>query len=234
MKRLALAYPAAHVRTTGVAGYAPAGRDARAWANSHVLAELAAKVIVVALFSSMAVRLATDWMATGHLTGMLLLASESLVVALTLIRRPAGTVDRSWVARLLTGFSTFGPNLVTPIAVGALAPEVMTIALSGAGLVIVVLGKLSIGRSFGLAPANRGIVSTGLYKFVRHPIYLGYLVTHLGFAIANPAGWNLFVLVAADVALMLRAVREEQTLTRDEAYRAYTERVRWRIVPGVF
>ena len=38
-------------------------------------------------------------------------------------------------------------------------------------------GKLSLGRSFGLMPANRGVVSTGMYRLVRHPIYLGYLVT---------------------------------------------------------
>ena len=42
------------------------------------------------------------------------------------------------------------------------------------------------------------------------------------------------MLAAADIALMLRAVREEKTLAQDEAYRAYTERVRWRVVPGVF
>jgi protein-S-isoprenylcysteine O-methyltransferase Ste14 len=202
--------------------------------NQSVVADALAKVIVVALFSSMAYRLASDWLETGHLTGMLLLASESLVVALTLVRRPAGVVDRSWVARLLTGFSTFGPITATPLAAGALASELMTVSISGTGLLIVVLGKLSIGRSFGLIPANRGIVSTGLYKLVRHPIYLGYLITHTGFVLAHPAGWNLFVLAAADIALMLRAVREERTLMQDAAYRAYAARVRWRIIPGVF
>jgi protein-S-isoprenylcysteine O-methyltransferase Ste14 len=221
------------VAVTG--GYAIPRRQAgvRARLNAPALAEALAKVVVVTLFSSMALRLANDWLQTGHLTGMLLLASESLVVALTLVRRSAGVVDRSWVARLLTGFSTFGPNLVTPLAVGALASQYVTVAISGAGLLVVVLGKLSIGRSFGLIPANRGIGSTGLYKLVRHPIYLGYLITHTGFVIANPAGWNLFVLIAADIALMLRAVREERTLMQDPAYQAYAERVRWRIVPGV-
>ncbi len=235
MKRFALALPAEHTRfTRDAGGHGLAAGESRAWANGPAIAEIAAKVVIVTLFSSMAFRLAKDWLVTGHLTGMLLLASESLVVALTLIRRSASTVDRTWTARLLTGFSTSGPNLVTPLAAGALAPELLTIAISGAGLMIVVLGKLSIGRSFGLMPANRGIVSTGLYKFVRHPIYLGYLITHVGFAIAHPGGWNLAVLAAADLALMLRAVREERTLTQDEAYRSYTERVRWRIVPGVF
>ena len=59
-----------------------------------------------------------------------------------------------------------------------------------------------------------------MYRFVRHPIYLGYLITHVGFIVANPAPWNLFVLAFADVALLFRAVCEEKTLARDDAYRA--------------
>jgi protein-S-isoprenylcysteine O-methyltransferase Ste14 len=91
-----------------------------------------------------------------------------------------------------------------------------------------------LGRSFGLTPANRGVVSTGVYRFMRHPIYMGYLLTHVGFAIANPIGWNFFILIAADVTLMLRAIREEQTLALDPAYFGYMQRVRWRIAPGLF
>jgi len=195
--------------------------------------ELASKVAIVTLFSSMAMRLATDAAQTGHITGLLLLASEGLVVALTIVRRSAGAVDRTWTARLLTMFATFGPPLVRPYSV-AFAPESVTITISAIGLGIVVLGKLSLGRSFGLVPANRGIVCPGLYRLVRHPIYLGYLLTHIGFVAANPADWNLFILAAADLALMMRAVREERTLAQDPAYREYMQRVRWRIVPGLF
>jgi hypothetical protein len=40
--------------------------------------------------------------------------------------------------------------------------------------------------------------------------------------------------VAADLGLMLRAVCEERTLARDLSYRAYQQKVRWRVLPGVF
>jgi protein-S-isoprenylcysteine O-methyltransferase Ste14 len=199
----------------------------------HELGELASKIVIVTLFSSMAMRLATDTAQTGHVTGLLLLASEALVVALTLVRRPSAIVDRSWLARLLTAFSTFGPPLVRPVAQAG-TPENFTIVITAVGLMVVVLGKLSLGRSFGLTPANRGIVRTGLYRFVRHPIYLGYLITHVGFVIANPSEWNLVLLGIADMALLLRACREEQTLAADPAYREYMQRVRWRVLPRVF
>lgn len=198
------------------------------------LAELCARVTIVALFSLMAFRIGADFLATGRLTGLLLLASELLVVVLTLFRRSTSIVDRSLRARVLTTISMIGPPLVRPAAVAALAPELVTVTLSAVGLLIVIAGKMSLGRSFGLMPANRGVVSGGLYRLVRHPIYMGYLVTHVGFVIANPTLWNALTLVAADLGLVLRAVCEEQTLARDAEYRAYQEQVRWRVLPGVF
>jgi len=218
--------------TRGEATYhAPAGSR---WPRFRVhYGELAAKVFILTLFSGMAMRLAQNAAETGHVTGMLMLASEALVVALTLIRRTAGVVDRSWQARLLTTVSMVGPLMVVPAA-AALAAEAATVTSTAAGLMIVVMGKLSLGRSFGLTPANRGIVSTGLYRFLRHPIYLGYLITHVGFFLANAGMWNLIVLLAADVALMARAVCEEKTLAQDPAYRSYMTRARWRVVPGLF
>jgi protein-S-isoprenylcysteine O-methyltransferase Ste14 len=197
------------------------------------LRELASKIVIVTLFSSMAMRLGADAARTGHVTGILLLASEALVVALTLVRRSAAIVDRSWRARLLTGFATFAPPLVSPVAAPG-APEHLTVVMTAIGLIVVVVGKLSLGRSFGLTPANRGVVSRGLYRFVRHPIYLGYLITHLGFMIANPSLWNIGLLSVADLALLLRARCEEQTLATSDEYRQYMQRVHWRVVPGVF
>jgi len=213
----------------------PRGRAASVGVRSQAFTgERVSKGLIVVLFSAMAMRIARDVAITHHTTGLLLLVSEALVVVFTMIRRPAGTVDRSLNARILTMFSTFAPQLVRPASLHPLTPESFTLLLSGIGLILVVMGKVSLGRSFGLTPANRGVVSTGVYRFVRHPIYMGYLLTHVGFAIANPIGWNFFILTAADVTLMLRAIREEQTLALDPAYSGYMQRVRWRIAPGLF
>ena len=190
--------------------------------------------MIVTLFTLMAVRIGVDFMETGRLTGLLLLASETLVVVFTVVRRSPSIVDRSVRARVLTTLSMMGPPLVRPASVAALAPEFVTVLISALGLLVVIAGKISLGRSFGLMPANRGIVSTGPYRLVRHPIYTGYLITHIGFLAANPTPWNGAMLVLADVALLMRAKREERTLAHDPAYRAYLGRVRWRVVPGAF
>jgi protein-S-isoprenylcysteine O-methyltransferase Ste14 len=195
--------------------------------------EITARMVIVVLFSFMAFRIGRDFLNTGRLTGLLLLASEALVVVLTVFRRASSEVDRSLRARILTTLSLMGPVLIMPAAAG-FVPELATVTTSACGLLIVIGGKLSLGRSFGVMPANRGVVSSGLYRLVRHPIYLGYLVTHVGFLAANPTIWNLLTLVGADVALLIRAVCEEQTLAHDVAYREYQQRTRWRVIPGVF
>jgi protein-S-isoprenylcysteine O-methyltransferase Ste14 len=203
-------------------------------AQIRFVADLAARAAIVVLFSMMAWRFGADFLATGRVTGLFLLLSEILVVVLTVARRSAVTIDRSMAARALTAASMAGPPLLAPAAVAALATESVTVALSCVGLAIVIAGKVALGRSFALLPANRGIVSTGMYRLVRHPIYLGYLVAHVAYLLANPSLWNIAALILADAALLVRAVREERTLALDPAYREYQEKVRWRIAPGVF
>ncbi len=196
--------------------------------------EFSARFGVGIIFTLFAIRIGTDAIATGRMTGLLLLASESLVVVLTILRRSACIVDRSWKTRLITTMSMLGPPLVYPAHVMALAPEAITVAVSAVGLMVVIAGKLSLGRSFGLLPANRGIVSSGCYRVLRHPIYLGYLITHVAFVAANPIAWNVAMILVSDVALLRRAVFEERTLANDPEYLGYMQRVRWRILPAVF
>jgi protein-S-isoprenylcysteine O-methyltransferase Ste14 len=203
-------------------------------AQARYMGDLAARAAIIVLFSMMAIRFASDFVVTGRLTGLFLLLSEALVVMLTVMRRSAVTVDRSVKARVLTTVSMMGPPLLAPAAVLPLAPDAVTVALSCAGLCVVIAGKITLGRSFALLPANRGVVSNGLYRIVRHPIYMGYLVTHVAFLVASPSVWNIAALIVADVALLARAVCEEQTLAQDAAYRDYQSRVQWRVAPGIF
>jgi protein-S-isoprenylcysteine O-methyltransferase Ste14 len=125
-------------------------------------------------------------------------------------------------------------TLLRTVSGPGLIPDRVTALVSGAGLLVVIAGKLTLGRSFGIAPANRGIVIAGPYTLVRHPIYTGYLLTHVAFACAYPTVWNIAVLAITDVALVLRALCEERLLAADQTYQSYCRRVGWHFVPGVF
>jgi protein-S-isoprenylcysteine O-methyltransferase Ste14 len=196
-------------------------------------AEACARVLVGGLFLALAWRLGGDFLKTGRPTDLLLLVGESLVVVLTCLRRHASTVDRRPLVRAITAVSILAPLLIRPGAVGGLIPETAAAVVAGIGLVIVIAGKLSLGYSFGLLPANRGVIKRGLYRIIRHPIYLGYLLNHFPYLLSHPSGWNAAVLVAGDTALIVRAFYEEQTLSLDPTYLHYCETVRWRLVPGV-
>jgi protein-S-isoprenylcysteine O-methyltransferase Ste14 len=196
--------------------------------------ELCARVCVIILFTLLSVNLLRDFLNTGRVTGLLFLASEALVVALTVVRRRARLVDRSFAAALTTTLSVALPPMQRASDGAPLLPDELTVMVSAVGLALVIVGKMTLGRSFGVAPANRGVVVRGPYGFVRHPIYTGYLIIHIAFLVANPSPWNVAMIVIADVALVFRALMEERVLSADETYQGYCQRVGWHLVPGLF
>jgi protein-S-isoprenylcysteine O-methyltransferase Ste14 len=199
-----------------------------------LLTDAVARALVIVLFALLSANLFTDFVRTGHVTGLLLLASEALVVVLTFVRRRARLVDRSVAAAAVTMLSIAGPPLLRTGEMSAIVPDALTAALSAIGLALVIAGKLTLGRSFGIVPANRGVVDRGPYSVIRHPIYAGYLVTHGAFLLAHPQAANVLVAVVADAALIVRSLMEERVLNGDSAYQAYCRRVGWHLVPGVY
>jgi protein-S-isoprenylcysteine O-methyltransferase Ste14 len=112
------------------------------------------------------------------------------------------------------------------------------------GDVIILLGWLGIffvfrENSFSSATievsADQRVISTGPYAWVRHPMYAAGLVMLLGIPIALGSAWGVLVVIAIIPALIWRLVDEEDFLTRNlPGYRAYQDRVRYRLVPRVW
>jgi len=97
-----------------------------------------------------------------------------------------------------------------------------------------VAAKLILGRSFGIIPANRGVRVVGPYRFIRHPMYAGYTRTHMGFLLVMPSATNAALYALAFSFQVSRIFREERVLFADPGYRAFAERVPYRLVPGLF
>ena len=222
-----------HLPAGSAALRAQSGPVAPAARRSLEPAEIFSRMAIVAMFTVLAVRLGLDYASSGRMTVLLLLASEALVVVLTVFRRPTGIVDRSPRARLLTTVSLLGPMLVGPAAAAALVPELATALLSAAGLSVVIGGKLSLGRSFGLMPANRGIVSTGLYRLVRHPIYSALFLAEVCVILENFSWINLVLSMIFFALFVIKTLMEERFLREDPAYATYMETVRYRWIPGL-
>jgi protein-S-isoprenylcysteine O-methyltransferase Ste14 len=165
---------------------------------------------------------------------LLLAISEILPVVLILIRRP-GEMSLKPFAFVVAFLGTAAPLLVRPSQAGlSLLPDSIAAALIGTGLAINIASKLSLWRSFGLAPANRGIRAGGPYRLVRHPMYLGYFISQLGFLLANLTIGNAVKYLLAWSMQLLRIREEEKFLLQDESYQDLTRRVRFRLLPGVY
>lgn len=165
---------------------------------------------------------------------LLLAISETLPVVLIIIRRPGEMVMKPYPF-ILAFVGTAAPLLVRPAGGGfQLLPDAAVGALMGVGLGVNVFAKLALWRSFGLAPANRGVREGGPYRFVRHPMYLGYFLTQVAFLLSNLTLANLVKYLVTWVVQLLRIAEEEKFLLKDSAYRELAKRVRFRLVPGLY
>jgi protein-S-isoprenylcysteine O-methyltransferase Ste14 len=82
---------------------------------------------------------------------------------------------------------------------------------------------------------DQRVVSTGLYAKVRHPMYAGALLMLAGMPLALGSWWGLLVVLAMLPALIWRVFDEEKLLTENlPGYAEYREKVRYRILPGLW
>lgn len=194
--------------------------------------EIAVNLALIAVFGFFAYRFATDFALTRRPSSLLYLIVHTIVAVFFLTRRRATrvSVDPFAWAAAITG--TWLPLLLRPVtaAVELLGGQILQLV----GLVIQLLGISSLARSFGIVPANRGIKTGGLYRFVRHPIYSAYLLSNAGFLINQYSLYNALALVVWLGFMVLRVRYEEELLALDSDYAAYMEKTRWRLVPLVY
>lgn len=172
--------------------------------------------------------------AASNIGALLLVASEVLSVALILARRRSADMSSNPLDWILSFVAVNAPLLATPAAAGTLVPAPVCAALMLAGMAIQIAAKASLWRSFGIVPANRGVRTGGPYRLVRHPMYAGYALTHIGFLLGYPSLQNTLLYAFAFAIQLVRLMREEGLLNRDPAYRHYAARARYRLLPWIF
>jgi protein-S-isoprenylcysteine O-methyltransferase Ste14 len=79
------------------------------------------------------------------------------------------------------------------------------------------------------------VVTTGPYRYVRHPMYAGAIVLFLCIPLALGSLWALSPGGFLVVLIVVRTYLEDRTLHRElEGYDAYAQRVRYRLIPGIW
>jgi len=163
---------------------------------------------------------------------VLMVLVEALFACFTLVRRSTDEASRSPWDWTTTVGGTLAPLVLRPAQVASdlTAGEV----IQAAGVLLAVVAVLSLNRSLGFVPAHRGVKTGGLYRWVRHPLYLSYTVSHVGYLISNFTVWNAFVVAVASMLQVLRIANEERYLSRYPDYCAYKAHTRWRILPHLY
>jgi protein-S-isoprenylcysteine O-methyltransferase Ste14 len=119
------------------------------------------------------------------------------------------------------------PLLAAPGEIpGTIIPQAVCSLIIVTGFLIQIAAKIVLWRSFGVVPAAREIKVLGPYRFVRHPMYVGYIIQHIGFLLAFPMLWNLAVYSGALVVQVARILREERILNGQPLYREFSVRNR--------
>ena len=165
----------------------------------------------------------------------------ALVMAVLSLVRPVPSAARTdFQALIATSGMLILPLLMRPLARSAfLSPARIALEAAGvifqlAGLILMQASRLYLGRHFGLLPANRGIVTRGSFRLIRHPLYTAWLMTAFGTSMAFPTVRNFSVVALTIPFMVWRIAQEEELLDRDPLYLDYRERVRWRLMPFLF
>lgn len=175
-----------------------------------------------------------EYLGTHRLLGAAFLIEQTVVVAAYLIRRRAKVVTRRSADWLLAFGGTFTPVLMRPQGMHPQWGIDTGLVLQLVGLAICVSSFLVLGRSFGFAAADRGLVTRGLYAVVRHPIYAGYILLQCGYVFQSVRVLNVVVFLVAVAFNIGRSLVEENLLAANLDYTAYRAEVRWRLFPGVW
>jgi len=110
-------------------------------------------------------------------------------------------------------------------------------AVLGVGLVVLsallsLMSLLFLGTLFGIRPALRGLMTSGPYRFVRHPMYLSYALGDIGY---NLQEWNpatVLMVIVGWTSLLVRIGAEERIMRENPLWQNYTQVTRYRLIPG--
>lgn len=104
--------------------------------------------------------------------------------------------------------------------------------LTGEGFAVIILMQLR--RSFSIMPEARELVTSGLYRFVRHPLYLAEEIVAIGSVMQFLSTWTVMLLIL-HIAFQLRRICNEEAILTEifPHYSIYREKTA-QIIPGVY
>jgi protein-S-isoprenylcysteine O-methyltransferase Ste14 len=158
---------------------------------------------------------------------------QAWVGAIFLLRRTPRSLSRQpldwffayggWLTSFLLRPSGYHPTWGGPVG----------LSLQLIGLALWTWAFANLARSYGIVPADRGLITSGPYALVRHPLYAAYMVGGAGYLIQSLSFRNVLV-DAVTVGLQLARITREERHLDGLTYTQYRSRVRWHLFPGIW
>jgi protein-S-isoprenylcysteine O-methyltransferase Ste14 len=190
------------------------------------------------IFSCLYVYFLTGFVSSSYsdldIINYLYLVDQTLILLFLITRRVATEISLKPKDYLIAVAGTLSPLIATPSTGHNIFPESGCVFLMLIGIFIHLSAKLTLRRSFGIIPADRGIKASGPYLFVRHPMYLGYILVHISFILSGPNLWNCALFVITWGFYILRIEAEERLLTQNDHYLAFQNMTHFRLIPGIY
>jgi protein-S-isoprenylcysteine O-methyltransferase Ste14 len=193
---------------------------------------IVARGVLVSLFAVFAWSNFSHWRATGSPSGLGTTLLEGWAAVLFLVRRPTDCISLRPLAWIAAPIGSFAMLFARPTDGGL--PNLPCELVQLAGLLIALVSLGTLGRSFGIVAANRGVKTGGPYRLVRHPAYLGYFVSYAAYVAENPSLLNVGLLCLSTAFQLVRIDQEESVLRVDPTYAEYRQTVRYRLLPLVY
>lgn len=109
------------------------------------------------------------------------------------------------------------------------------LVVAGLGIAMLVIIQNGYAAATVTVEMGQQVASGGLYKHVRHPMYVGNVIMMVGMPLALGSYWGLLFVIPGVLVLVFRILDEEKLLTQElPGYREYTQRVCYRLVPNVW
>jgi len=160
-----------------------------------------------------------------------------LVLGIALTRSPAEILDRSFsssVAVIVAYTYPYAQVVYLRYVPGNPAWPDVGLVLVTIGACLNIAGLLSLGRWFGVWPAFRGLETRGPYRLVRHPMYLAYMLSDIGYNFYEFNLGTTLLVITGWASLFYRIRAEERILSQDAGWSRYVALVRFRLFPGLW
>jgi protein-S-isoprenylcysteine O-methyltransferase Ste14 len=158
-----------------------------------------------------------------------------LVIALT--RRPPAVQDHSLAVSAAVVVSYAYPYAqviyLQRIPGSVVWPDGGMVFIS-VGALLSIASLCSLRGRFGIRPALRGLTVDGAYRFVRHPMYLSYVLGDVGYSLQECNLGTTALIITGWISLVYRIEREERVMAHHPDWTAYTNAVRYRLLPGIW